>query len=81
MKIKPARAVIIQITRDCGSVLLLLGTRVDESAERAKRIRGRELTARGLNPHHEIPNALVALAERLLRLVLQDYPDLRVWGT
>lgn len=60
MKIKPARAVIDLITRDYGSVVLLLGTRVDESAERGKRIRGRELTARGLNPHHEIPNALVA---------------------
>lgn len=60
MKIRPARTVIEQVTRTYGSVVLLLGTRVDESAERGKRIRARELTARGLNPHHEIPNALVA---------------------
>lgn len=60
MKIRPARAVIDRITRTYGSVVLLLGTRIDESAERGKRIRARDLTARGLNPHHEIPNALVA---------------------
>ena len=60
MKIRPARAVIERITRTYGSVVLLLGTRIEESAERGKRIRARELTARGLNPHHEIPNALVA---------------------
>lgn len=60
MKIRPARAVIERITRTYGSVVLLLGTRIDESIERGKRIRAREITARGLNPHHEIPNALVA---------------------
>ncbi len=60
MKIKPSRRLIENITRRHGSVLLLLGTRIDESADRARRIEARPHTARGLNPHHEIPDALVA---------------------
>lgn len=60
MKIRPSRRVIEGITRDHGSVILLLGTRIDESSERGRRIQAREITADGLNPHHEIPNALVA---------------------
>ncbi|WP_207280562.1 DNA phosphorothioation system sulfurtransferase DndC [Thiocystis violacea] len=60
MKIKPSRRLIEGITRRHGSVVLLLGTRIEESAERGRRINAREQTARGLNPHHEIPNALVA---------------------
>lgn len=60
MKIKPARAAIDEITRAYGSVILLLGTRIGESSARSTRIRARELTDRGLNPHHEIPDALVA---------------------
>lgn len=60
MKIKPARAAIEEIARGYGSVILLLGTRLDESSARGTRIRARELTDRGLNPHHEIPDALVA---------------------
>lgn len=59
MKIKPSRAVIDGIVRDHGSVVLLLGTRVDESSGRAQRMEARQSNARGLNPHHEIPNALV----------------------
>lgn len=60
MKIRPSRRVIEAITREHGSVILLLGTRIDESSERGRRIQAREITADGLNPHHEIPNALVA---------------------
>ena len=60
MKIKPSRRLIEGITRRHGSVVLLLGTRIEESTERGRRINAREQTARGLNPHHEIPNALVA---------------------
>jgi DNA sulfur modification protein DndC len=60
MKIKPARRAIDKITRQYGSVILLLGTRLDESAQRRTQMQGREINARGLNPHHEIPNAWVA---------------------
>ena len=60
MKIKPARAAIDGITQRYGSAILLLGTRTDESSARGQRIRAREVTARGLNPHHEIPDTLVA---------------------
>nr|VFJ88625.1 MAG: DNA sulfur modification protein DndC [Candidatus Kentron sp. LFY] len=60
MKIRPTRRVIEQITRESGSVVLLLGTRFGESSQRGRRMKDREYTARGLNPHHEIPNALVA---------------------
>jgi len=60
MKIKPTRRLIEGITHRHGSVVLLLGTRIDESVERGRRINAREQTERGLNPHHEIPNTLVA---------------------
>jgi DNA sulfur modification protein DndC len=60
MKIKPSRQAIGEIVRDFGSVILLLGTRSDESAARRNAIAGRDTNTRGLNPHHEIPNALVA---------------------
>ncbi|MBF0162580.1 MAG: DNA phosphorothioation system sulfurtransferase DndC [Magnetococcales bacterium] len=60
MKIRPMRRRIDEITARSGSVILLLGTRRAESPERAKRMMGRELTDAGLNPHDEIPNALVA---------------------
>lgn len=60
LKIKPARRVIETIARKHGSAILLLGTRLDESAQRRNSMSGREINIRGLNPHHEIPNALVA---------------------
>lgn len=60
MKIKPAREAIGEITRRYGSVILLLGTRIGESSARSQRMKARETTARGLNPHHDIPDALVA---------------------
>jgi DNA sulfur modification protein DndC len=59
MKIKPARRVIETITRRHSSVILLLGTRLEESSSRSQRMEARESNSRGLNPHHEIPNALV----------------------
>lgn len=60
MKIKPSRRVIEDITREHGSVILLLGTRIAESSQRGRTMQAREINSRGLNPHHEIPNALVA---------------------
>jgi DNA sulfur modification protein DndC len=60
MKIKPSRRIIEDITRDHGSVVLVLGTRISESAQRGRTMQAREINSKGLNPHHEIPNALVA---------------------
>lgn len=60
MKIKPSRRVIEAITREHGSVILLLGTRIAESSQRGRTMQAREINSKGLNPHHEIPNALVA---------------------
>jgi len=59
MKIKPSRRAIDEITRQYGSIILLLGNRLDESDSRRTRMQGREGNDRQLNPHHEIPNALV----------------------
>jgi len=59
MKIKPVKVVIEEIAEKHGSVILLLGTRIDESSSRGQRMNARELSSRRLNPHHEIPNALV----------------------
>jgi DNA sulfur modification protein DndC len=60
MKIRPSRRAIEEITKICGSVILLLGTRISESSQRGRTMQARETNSRGLNPHHEIPNALVA---------------------
>lgn len=60
MKIKPSRRAIEEISRQYGSVILLLGTRKAESIQRGRTMQSREINSRGLNPHHEIPNALVA---------------------
>ncbi len=60
MKIKPSRRAIDAITRQHGSVILLLGSRIAESTQRGRTMQEREINSRGLNPHHEIPNALVA---------------------
>lgn len=58
MKIKPSRRAIDEITQRFGSIILLLGSRSDESAQRALSISIRDITNDGLNRHHEIPNAL-----------------------
>ncbi len=60
MKIKPSRRLIEKIIRKHGSVILFLGTRMAESSGRKQRMEARQYSARGLNPHHEIPDALVA---------------------
>jgi DNA sulfur modification protein DndC len=60
MKIKPSRQAIERISRTHGSVILLLGTRRSESITRGNAIAARDTNERGLNPHHEIPDALVA---------------------
>lgn len=60
MKIKPSRRAIDAITRKQGSVILLLGTRSNESVSRGNAIAARETNQLGLNRHHEIPDALVA---------------------
>lgn len=60
LKIRPSRRAISRITREHGSVILLLGTRKDESSERKNRMEAREYSSKGLNPHHDIPNALVS---------------------
>jgi len=60
MKIRPSRRAIEEMTEACGSVVLLLGTRISESSQRGRAMQARETNSRGLNPHHEIPNALVA---------------------
>ena len=59
MKIKPSRRAVEQITKKHGSVILMLGSRMDESSQRAKSIQSFSNNERGLNKHHEIPNALV----------------------
>jgi len=60
MKIRPARRIIDEIISEHGSVVLLLGTRRTESSDRGKRMDARQCSARKLNPHNEIPDALVA---------------------
>ena len=59
LKIKPIRLIIDDITAKHGSVILLLGSRKAESSNRSRSIEKRKYNNRGLNPHHEIPNALV----------------------
>lgn len=59
MKIKPSRRAVERIAQEYGSVILLLGSRMDESSQRAKSIQSFSNNERGLNKHHEIPNALV----------------------
>jgi len=59
MKIKPMQVAIENIITEYGSVILLLGTRLSESSQRASSMNKRELSSRKLNPHHEIANALV----------------------
>lgn len=59
MKIKPVRKVVDGIVAKYGSVILLLGTRIAESTNRSRQIQNRKYNSRGLNPHHDIPNALV----------------------
>jgi DNA sulfur modification protein DndC len=59
MKIKPSRRAIDGIVSSKGSVILLLGSRSDESINRAQSIQSFTNNERRLNPHHEIPDAMV----------------------
>lgn len=59
MKIKPSRRAIDSIVASQGSVILLLGSRLDESSLRAQSINSFVNNERRLNPHHEIPDAMV----------------------
>jgi DNA sulfur modification protein DndC len=59
MKIKPSRRAIDNIVAKEGSVILLLGSRLDESSQRAQSIQSFKNNERKLNPHHEIPDAMV----------------------
>ncbi len=60
MKIKPSKRAIEAITQEHGSVILLLGTRLDESSDRKKRMMAVVENESQLNPHHDIPNTLVS---------------------
>ena len=73
MKIKPARRFIDGLTARHGSVVLLLGTRLSESSARRQRMNSRNINARGLNPHHGIPNTFV-----MTPIANWDVED--VWG-
>ena len=72
MKIKPSRSKIGEICEMHGSVILMLGSRLKESQNRAKMMASRERNIRGLNPHHEIPNAFVLTP-------IADWSDDDVW--
>jgi len=72
MKIKPSRATIADIVREHGGVILLLGTRSDESRSRLQRMENRATNSRGLNPHDEIPDALVMMP-------IADWSNDQVW--
>jgi DNA sulfur modification protein DndC len=73
LKIKPSRRAIENIVRDNGSVILLLGTRKDESQNRKNRMEAREYSSKGLNPHHDIPDALVCSP-------IADWTTEQVWA-
>ncbi|RJQ58935.1 MAG: DNA phosphorothioation system sulfurtransferase DndC [Desulfobacteraceae bacterium] len=59
MKIKPSRYEIEKISDEHGSIVLLLGSRFSESNSRKHGMDKRLKNSRGLNPHNEIPDALV----------------------
>ena len=72
MKIKPSRQMIEEICKSHGSVILLLGSREKESGNRSRSMQSRIRNHRGLNPHHEIPNAYVLTP-------IADWNDYEVW--
>ena len=83
MKIRPARREIEDITRQHGSVILLLGTRTDESSARSQRMKARHYNGNGLNPHEDIPDAMVSIpianwtTEQVWEYLLKSPPP---WG-
>ncbi len=59
MKIDPSKACINAITAVSGSVILLLGTRYDESSTRKQTMQSKANNSRGLHPHNDIANTLI----------------------
>lgn len=59
LKIKPSNAFIISEVAKAGEVLILLGTRINESATRAQSIRKHEMGGSDINPHSSLRNAYV----------------------
>lgn len=59
LKIKPSNAFILQQVEAAGEVLILLGSRIAESATRARSIRKHESDGNVINPHSTLRNAWV----------------------
>lgn len=59
LKIKPSNAFILQQVEAAGEVLILLGSRMDESATRARSIRKHESDGNDINLHSTLKNAWV----------------------
>jgi len=59
MKIDPSKACIEAITAQAGSVILLLGTRYDESSARKQSMQSNINNSQGLHPHKDIANTLI----------------------
>lgn len=58
LKINPTTKFILEKVKDTGEVIILLGTRADESANRAKNLKKREVKGQRLR-NHVLPNAFV----------------------
>lgn len=59
LKIRPSTELISGIVKEHGSVILLLGTRISESSQRAASMKNRQTNYRGLNPHTTLPSTFV----------------------
>ena len=62
LKISPTTRFITDKIKENGEVILLLGTRRDESSNRAKSIKKQEIKGQRLNKHSTLPNAYVYAA-------------------
>ncbi|HTW16173.1 MAG TPA: DNA phosphorothioation system sulfurtransferase DndC [Nocardioides sp.] len=59
LKIKPTNSFILQQVEAAGEVLILLGSRIEESATRARSIRKHETSGSDINPHSILKSAWV----------------------
>lgn len=59
LKIKPTNSFILQQVEAAGEVLILLGSRISESATRARSIRKHETSGSDINPHSILKSAWV----------------------
>jgi DNA sulfur modification protein DndC len=59
LKIKPSNAFVMEEVQRSGEVLILLGSRLDESVTRARSIRKHDVTGSQVNPHSNLKNAYV----------------------